>query len=374
MYRGVNNLTDLIASPFHTLSICTRSLAVLGLGLITLSPAVAQGLKPQTQLEPTPVVPGSPPVHTTMLPPAVISPQNGPSLDLAPNLDYDKLEEQRQELLNHTANAPSTKSKGQLFSTEQLFSTTGAGYFYRDYPWSWSLGDSNYFQVSLSSDVSLYGDPSYLSVYGSASANGAILGNSFNIANADAWGYSSGGYAGGYLTLSVVGNNIIDWWTSQSVSWYYSWYSQEEIAEHYHVWIGPIPVGGRIGVRGTVGSSLNLGIYGSSVSGGVEPYVALDGFAEAGVDIWFASAGVGGDLTFLSCDFPNNAGLYLYSDANGNPMLGEWVLSDINLNALSGNFYLYTELFGDYSYWTLWSWSGVQFYDTLYWDWNTIAL
>ena len=94
------------------------------------------------------------------------------------------------------------------------------------------------------------------------------------------------------------------------------------------------------------------------------------GFAEAGVDLWLASAGVGGSLTFLNCSFPNQASVYLQFDSAGRPQLVTNVNSHLNLNTLSGNFYVWAQLLGNYKYWTLWNWPGVQwnadvFNDTL---------
>jgi hypothetical protein len=284
---------------------------------------------------------------------------DAPSLELAPNIDYSLLESQRQELVNHQLNSRPKKAAGSNATFEEFVD--------HNYPWSWSVGNPNFFQVSLNSNLSIYIDDDFLYTSADGEADGAILGQNFNVARAFTSASSYQGNVTGSFVFEVLGNYVMDWSTQQSATWTWNWSYQQEIAEPYHVWIGPVPVGGRVGIRGSIGCDLSLGLYGSAVSGSVTPYVDTSGFAEVGVDIWFAGAGVGGELTFLNCSFPNVAGLYLQSDQYGNLEVVDYVQSHLDISTLSGSFYIWAQLFGDYSYWTLWSWNGISWSDDL---WN----
>jgi|SRR5579871_725362 len=283
---------------------------------------------------------------------------NQPIMDLEPAIDYGMLERQRQELLQHE-NAPEAPGNGDRML---LPMSGGVGSFY--YPWSWSAGDPNYFQVSLDCYLDVFAmagfsaNP-YFTAWAEGTAGGAILGNKITLADAYVDAKSSNGYVSGDFSLQVLGNYIINWSTSQSATWTWNWSAQQEVAEYYQTWIGPVPVSGRIGVRGSIGCSLDLGLYGDSIGAKTTPYASLSGFAEVGVGTWFAGAGIGGELTFLDVNFPVQAGAYLQWP-NGQPQMVLYVKSNLGINTLSGDFYIWADLFGWSGRWTLWNWNGIN--------------
>jgi hypothetical protein len=361
MYRHATNLTDLNFNPRRTLSVCCKSLAVLGLSLALLSPATAQD---QSYLPPTSLRQAFiPPLKEIELP---IDEKSGveSNIELAPVLGYDLLDKQRDELLYYKDS--SSDPSGDIVKN--------VNYFSRNYPWSWSAGDRSYFQVSLNANLNVIAASDNLQASAEGRADGAVLSRGFNIARAYANASSNGGNLNANFTFQVLGNYLINWNATQPVSWNWSQSWQKEVAAPYSIWLGPIPVSGRIGIRGGIGCSLSLGLYGATVRGVVTPNVNTAGFAEAGVDIGFASAGVGGSLTFLSCSFPNEAGVYLQFDASGRPQIVTYAKSHVDMNTLSGNFYVWAQLFGARRTWTLWNWAGVQWGGDLFNDTHIINL
>jgi hypothetical protein len=270
-------------------------------------------------------------------------------MSLTPDFDYAMLEQQRQSLIQQEAesNKPATNS-GQI-------SPMGLD---RIYPWNWSAGNHDFFQIRLSYYLRLIGYPNYLFGCAEGRADGAILGQDFNIARAFASANSYNNSVYGTFQLQVLGAYLMNWNTRQAATWVWNWSWQKEVAVPYHVWIGPIPIGGRVGIRGGIGCDLRLGLYGSQTTARVTPYTDLKGFAEAGVDIWFASAGVGGELTFLRCNFPVEGGAYLQWPY-GRTQLVTYAKAHLDFTTLSGRFYIWGQLFGFYGDYTLWDWGGI---------------
>jgi hypothetical protein len=413
MNRSANNLTDLIAHPFRTLIAGSKSLAILSLGFAVLSSAGAQTVPTRRQLL-QPV--GNPvAVHRVELPPAVIPPlravkrphgnraianldlrsdtvtlpdgskapisrlrrqfaaqeaqlnrqgfsmfdPDAPVRELTPNLDYGRLEAQRAQLLHHRLNERAS-------GTGDGYAPLDGGAFGHSYPWSWSAGDHNYFQISLDSDITVIGFKDYLYTSAEGSADGAVLGQDFNIAAAQASASAFQGNVYGSVQLQVLGNYILDWSTTQSGSWGWNWSWQQEVAAPFDFTLGFIPIHGRVGVRGGIGCDLNLGINGAWAYGRVTPYTSLTGFAEVGVGWWLASAGVGGELTFLRLGLPVEAGSYF--QWNNGPQLVNYIKSSLDVSTLDGRLYIYAEALGYEEDWTLWDWNGIAWSGDLFND------
>jgi hypothetical protein len=410
MNRSAANPTDPISNPFRILSAGSKSIAILSLGLAVLSAASAQTAPARRQLPPPDGRPAA--VNRVELPPAVIPPlkavrrprdtqanarldrrsntvtlpdgskaplsrlrrqfaaqeaqlnrqgfsmfdPDSPGLELTPDLDYDRLEAQRAQLLHHRLNERTPDTGGLLAPFD--------GAFGHSYPWSWSAGNHDYFQISLDSDITVIGFKDYLYASAEGSADGAILGQDFNIASAQATASAYQGSVYGAVSLQVLGNYIMDWSTTQSTSYGWNWSWQQEIAAPFDFTLGFIPIHGRVGVRGGLGCAIDMGLYGGWAYGRVTPSTSLSGFAEVGVGTWWASAGVGGELTFLRLGFPVEAGSYF--QWNNGPQLVNYIKSSLDVSTLDGRLYIYAQAFGYEEDWTLWNWDGIHWSGDLF--------
>jgi len=142
------------------------------------------------------------------------------------------------------------------------------------------------------------------------------------------------------------------------------------------IFVGPIPLDLKIGARGSAGLqySMNVDPISVSISGG--PTVNADVYAQAGVDVVVASAGVQANLTLV------NWAMNFHADAGVGWLFGFYVYDDVyadsKLNLLSGNVGLYASV--SYPCWNwppwctsnytdnLFSWSGLNFDSVLFND------
>ncbi|WP_394825916.1 hypothetical protein [Pendulispora albinea] len=124
--------------------------------------------------------------------------------------------------------------------------------------------------------------------------------------------------------------------------------------------IGPVPCKGRVGFRGEAGVGYGFDIAPTAVGGFAGPFAKADAYAQVGVDIGIAGAGVEADLVLIDDQ------LTLKGDASfefvDQPKLELDLSASNKLSALSGKFsayayidYLIDEWRGN---WTIWSWEG----------------
>lgn len=235
------------------------------------------------------------------------------------------------------------------------------------------MGDASSFQAYLYSNVHVYGGSQKVGFQATGMAGGAIFGNYFVLLNGEGDGVSQNGAITGHIGLNVLGATIINKSYNVPVAFSGDKNWSMEVAQPYHIWIGPIPVGGRVGVRGKAGLKYNGGLYGGTVSANVSPYANVSGFAEAGVDIWFAGAGVGGELTFLKDTLNMTASAYL-GGAKGRPTITASVVGYNNINTLSGRLYVWGQLFGFQGEHDFYNWSGFSAQGYLFNDSTTLRL
>jgi hypothetical protein len=87
------------------------------------------------------------------------------------------------------------------------------------------------------------------------------------------------------------------------------------------------------------------------VSGIVEPYVAIDGYVAAAIDVFIAAAGIRGEVNIITVKLPfkPGIGLEVIGDMNGDLLPDDLVLSviakmDLILSTLSGRIQAFAEL------------------------------
>jgi hypothetical protein len=147
--------------------------------------------------------------------------------------------------------------------------------------------------------------------------------------------------------------------------------------------VGPFDLDVTVGAQGSVGFDYSISVYPMSVSLSGGPFAHTSVYAQAGLNLVVAEAGVGASLTLVNWDMNLGGsagvgwlfGFYVYDD----------VYADSKLNMLGGSVYVYAKVyypcfdpFPDIcdSQWqtNLWSWPGLQYDSVLFDQKNVIPL
>lgn len=122
--------------------------------------------------------------------------------------------------------------------------------------------------------------------------------------------------------------------------------------------IGPINFSGKVGVKGMVGFEYSGNLYRSFASIVAKPLADISGYAEAGFDVYVASVGVGGRLTFIkgNLDLSGFAGIIFQNPDQLVALVNYYVGYDLSI--LSGELYAYAS----FAIWrgehTIFNWDG----------------
>jgi hypothetical protein len=156
-----------------------------------------------------------------------------------------------------------------------------------------------------------------------------------------------------------------------------------------------VPIGIELGISGEIGAKLGLtvdatGLAGMScpsvvVGGLVEPYLGVNGYVSAAIDIFIAAAGVRGEVNIITVSLPfkPGIGLSVIGDMNGDilPDGLELVVKatlDLVLETLSGRIWAFAEIgFCPFCYtgeFTIIKWTGPQWVQPLFDQTYTINL
>lgn len=125
--------------------------------------------------------------------------------------------------------------------------------------------------------------------------------------------------------------------------------------------IGPIPARVRVGFAGAIGLKYGYEIVPIQIGAYAVPFAGTRAYAQAGVDIWLAGVGVGGDLILIEDDLTLKgvAGVTFAKE----PKLVLELSGTNRLRALSGELYLYAYINYLFGKWKgrfgLWSWKGI---------------
>lgn len=146
--------------------------------------------------------------------------------------------------------------------------------------------------------------------------------------------------------------------------------------------VGPFDINVTIGAQGSAGFDFSLNLYPMNLSASAGPFVNSKVYAQAGLNIIVAEAGVGVNMTLV------NASLSLGENAGVGWLLGFYVTSDLyadaNLDMLDGNVYVYAKVYYPCfgippwcsSQWNanLFSWNGIRYNSVLFEDKTITAL
>lgn len=168
------------------------------------------------------------------------------------------------------------------------------------------------------------------------------------------------------ISVDVLGVTVYDLEETQKVSWSKEkdYHKDLKVSAPFYVPLGPFNISGEVGMKGSAGVKYDVLLNRSGVTGSVTPYVKVSGYAEAGLDILVASAGIGGSLTVCDAEVPLSASAIVAWQGSKLSLIDEFSI-DYDVTFLSGRLYLYAEVknpFGKdprYEY-DLFNWSGYK--------------
>jgi hypothetical protein len=167
------------------------------------------------------------------------------------------------------------------------------------------------------------------------------------------------------LNVRVMGQSIFNldqtsttWSLSKSLS------KTFDYGTSIHFSIGPIPISGKLGARGSAGVRFVLGLRQAHATAQIIPNVTAKVYAQVGVDIGIASAGVGGELTLLKDELTFGGEIGIDADRLRGSYISEHFYALNHLEMLAGRLYLFARvnyLIGSKEWdLTLWNWSGFR--------------
>jgi hypothetical protein len=269
-----------------------------------------------------------------------------------------------------------------------------------DRNWNWDVGNPSSFRAYVSGTLSIGGDAckppnmqnfdanvSHFNVSTEAKAGGSVFGAGGDILRitTNLGGTQANNNVTAGLGVFVLGQNILN--VNKSVSAHFGVESKIDkgidFSSNIPIPVGPFDINVTIGARGEAGLEYSLSLYPMSISLSGGPYVHASVYAQGGLNLVVAEAGVGITMTLLNYDMNlgGSAGVgwlfafYVYDD----------VYADSTLSMLSGNAYVYAKVYYpcldpfpdicDSQFQTsLWSWPGLVYNSVTFDAKNVIPL
>jgi hypothetical protein len=238
--------------------------------------------------------------------------------------------------------------------------------------WGWELGRHNLVATYLNARLELKGDKTAVTALGEANAGGWLVNHDIKILQGQASVRApEKGQSTARLNIKVMGNTVFNLDKSMQTEWHKSDVLQKtfDYPTKFHFMLGPIPVSVTMGAQGTVGLRYFIGMRPLQATAQVTPFVHARAYAQAGIDIIVASAGVGGQLRLMDFELRITASLKAGIE-NSKVYLEEELSMYSDVTLLSGSLYLYASVtvprFGippwkkkEY-HWDIWKWQGFK--------------
>lgn len=234
--------------------------------------------------------------------------------------------------------------------------------------WKTQLGKTSLVAAFLEGKFEFHGSSERLKLQADASAGGYLMNHRVVLLQAkSSIDTPAKGNSRATLNVYIKGQSVFNVDKSVATTWSLSKNLKQsfDYGTSFHFSIGPIPVSGRIGVRGSAGVNFILGIRPAHATAHIIPQIDAKVYAQAGVDIGVASAGAGGQLTLLKDTLDLGAEVGLDFDSQKGPYISQHLYLRNKLEMLSGNFYLYARvnyLIGSHEWrMNIWNWTGYRF-------------
>jgi hypothetical protein len=259
--------------------------------------------------------------------------------------------------------------------------------------WAWNAGDPSTFNAYVNGTIGLNGQackPVNMQNFDqnnskfTLSAEGKVGGYVFHVGGdllrltGTLGGNQANNTVNANLGVFVLGQNVYSLNQTQNAHWGIDQKISKGIdfSTSIPIPVGPFDINVTIGAQGSAGFDFSLNLYPMNVSASAGPFVNSSVYAQAGLNVIVAEAGVGVKMTLVnaSLDFGENAGVGW--------LLGFYVSSelyaDANLDMLDGNVYVYAKVYYPCfgippwcsSQWNanLFSWNGIKFNSVLFDD------
>lgn len=272
-------------------------------------------------------------------------------------------------------------------------------HIHNDRNWNWDVGDPSTFHAYVNGTIAVTGDAcrppdmqklavnqSRFNVTAEGKAGGEVFGIGGDLLRVTS---NLGGDEGtntvtAGMGVFVVGINILNINKSANTQWGVDDRISKgvDFSTSLPIPVGPFDIDVTIGARGEAGFQYSLSLAPNHISIAGGPFVHSSVYAQAGLNVVIAEAGMGVTLTLVNLD------MSLHGDVGYGWAFGFFLTDDIyvdsNLNLLSGGVYVYAKVvypcFGippwcwaEFDH-TLWSWNGFNFNSVLFNDTNNIPL
>jgi hypothetical protein len=265
--------------------------------------------------------------------------------------------------------------------------------------WAWNAGDPSTFNAYVNGTIGLTGEackPPNMQNFAqnqsrfNLSAEGRVGGYVFHVGGdllrltGNLGGNEANNTVTANLGVFVLGQNVYSLNQTQNAHWGIDQNISKGIdfSTSIPIPVGPFDINVTIGAQGSAGFNFSLDLYPMNVSASAGPFVKSSVYAQAGLNVIVAEAGVGVNMTLV------NASLSLSENAGVGWLFGFFVSSelyaDANLDMLDGSVYVYAKIYYPCfgippwcsSQWNanLFSWSGIKFNSVLFDDKTITAL
>ena len=220
---------------------------------------------------------------------------------------------------------------------------------FKERSWAWEMGEKDNLWTQVQASFRIDGSKTAAKTAAKGTINASVLG----LWEGEALGAEANAdigdthIAGLSVNVRVVGKSVF------SKNWSKNW-TDGPFQEHdeksfdtrkevsYRFAIGPFPCKGTVGFIGQAGIKYGFDIVPIQISAFAVPFAATKAFAQVGVDIVVASAGVGGDLTLINDDVTLQGGVSLTFEDD--PTLTLELTGKNKIEALSGKLYAFAKV------------------------------
>jgi len=272
-------------------------------------------------------------------------------------------------------------------------------HIHNDRPWNWEVGNPSTFHAYVNGSLSVTGDAckppdmqklvvnqSHFTVTAEGKAGGEVFGIGGDLlrVTSNLGGDEATNTVNAGLGVFVVGVNILNINKTANTQWGVDDRISKgvDFSTSLPIPVGPFDIDVTIGARGEAGFQYSLSLVPNHISIAGGPFVHSSVYAQAGLNVVVAEAGMGVTLTLVNLD------MTLHGDVGYGWAFGFFLTDDIyvdtNLNLLSGGVYVYAKVvypcfdippwcWAEFDH-TLWSWNGFNFNSVLFNDTNNIPL
>lgn len=231
--------------------------------------------------------------------------------------------------------------------------------------WRWELGRRKIMAASLDAKLETKGSADSVCVLGEAKADGYLANRKQSLVKATGVvRVPKSGASTLNVSVSVLGRSVYN----KNVSKASSFSQKDQLSKtfdksvSFRFQLGPIPLSVKLGARGTAGIRYFVGVRPLAAEAQFVPFVRGEAYAQCGIDIVVAAAGVGGKLRLVDFELRIGGKLAVKFDASSRPTLSEHAYVQSNISMLKGSLYVYAKvnvLFWKKRYeWDIWDWKG----------------